>query len=191
MWCILGLGNPGIRYRNTRHNLGFMVVDEMARRWNAPWRERDLYHEARISLPSPAVLVKPQTFMNLSGQAAAQLNRHRRIAIGNILAVCDDLSLPLGTLRLRASGSDGGQKGLRSLIEGLGSKDFPRLRLGIGPLPQGWEAASYVLSPFAPDERDTCRLMLCRACEAIESILESGLEKTMNQINRKTKEEPR
>ncbi len=189
MWCILGLGNPEPRYRHTRHNLGFMVVEELAERNKASWHRHRHHLEARVG--QRLILAKPQTYMNLSGQAAAWLHRYRRIPVDRMLVVCDDLALPQGSLRLRATGSDGGHKGLRSIIESLGRSDFPRLRLGIGPLPQGWDAADFVLAVPSPSERTAIAPLVAEACQAVDTIVSLGLEKAMNQINRKTKKEPR
>ncbi|HBE72577.1 MAG TPA: aminoacyl-tRNA hydrolase [candidate division Zixibacteria bacterium] len=191
MWCVVGLGNPGRRYEGTRHNLGFLAVDELARRRLAPWRARALHLAARTADGAPALLVKPQTFMNLSGPAVARALRYRKVAADRLLVVCDDLALPFGSLRLRPRGSDGGHNGLRSIIESLGTSDFPRLRLGIGAAPPGLDASRYVLERFPPAERSRLPELLGLAADGLELALEKGIEKAMNQINRTIKEEPR
>lgn len=186
MKLIVGLGNPGARYRMTRHNLGFMVVDVLADRWRISVGGRR--HEAEIGTGEIAsvrtVLAKPQTFMNASGESVAKLRRLHRLDPSDILAIYDDLDLPLGRIRLRADGGAGGHNGVASLISVLG-KGFPRLRIGIGRPPGGADPVGYVLEPFEPSERPIVQEAIERAADGAESWLAQGLEPTMNVLNRR------
>jgi PTH1 family peptidyl-tRNA hydrolase len=182
MWCIAGLGNPGREYRNTRHNLGFMVVDLLADRFNLAWKRRALYSCA-IHSPSGLFLVKPLTFMNQSGLAVAKALSYQKIHPGKLLVVCDDINLPLGKIRLRAKGSDGGHNGLKSVIQHLKSSDFARLRLGVGPLPAGAVLADFVLSDFTRSERDLTAEVLDKAAKAVEETTKYNMDKAMNRVN--------
>ena len=181
----IGLGNPGPTYASTRHNLGFMVLDRLAKKHGASWsRGSRTYKVAEIDLDSRhVILVKPQTFMNLSGRAAVAVHGKFDNAPQETVAVVDDLALPLGTLRLRQRGSDGGHNGLRSIASELGTTDFPRLRLGIGGAPGGADPADYVLEPFDEDERPVASEMVSRAGECLESIVLLGFERTMGEFN--------
>jgi len=186
MRLVVGLGNPGTRYRLTRHNLGFMVVDALAERWRISVGGRR--HEAEIGTgeieASRVVLAKPQTFMNASGESIAKLRRLYRLDPADILAVYDDLDLPLGKVRLRGDGGAGGHNGVASLITILG-KGFPRLRIGIGRPPGGADPVGYVLEPFAPSEMSTLQEVIGRATDGVESWVRNGLEATMNVLNRR------
>ena len=185
MKLIVGLGNPGSRYRATRHNLGFMVIDTLADRWGIGVGGRR--HEAELGTGevagTRAVLAKPQTFMNASGESVAKLRRLYRLDPTQILAIYDDLDLPLGKVRLRGDGGAGGHNGVASLIAVLG-KGFPRLRIGIGRPPGGGDPVGYVLEPFAVAELPTVQSAITRAADGVESWLRDGLEATMNTINR-------
>jgi PTH1 family peptidyl-tRNA hydrolase len=179
---IAGLGNPGPKFRGTRHNVGFDVLDLMARRaavqfesspasaLTARWRDRD------------ALLVKPLTFMNLSGQAVGELVRYFKVEIADVLVIFDEAQLPLGKLRARARGSAGGHNGLKSVIEHLGS-DVARLRLGIGRGDGGRDLADHVLARFDTDEGAEAERMIARAADAAETFLTSGIAVVMNQYN--------
>jgi PTH1 family peptidyl-tRNA hydrolase len=181
-WLVVGLGNPGREYLNTRHNLGFSALALLASQEGLTWRYRERYSYAC----GEAYLVRPLTFMNLSGQAVRQVVRERGFIPKRMLVVCDDINLPLGRLRLRGSGSHGGQNGLRSVIDSLGTQDFPRLRLGIGPCPPALDASRFVLGRFAPEQRPLAEQMVHRAAQAVREVLGQGLEKAMNTINQKT-----
>lgn len=182
---LVGLGNPGDRYRDTRHNVGFMVLDRLRVRWG--WG--NFRSKGNSELLSgrrgehQVYLLKPQTYMNLSGQAVSALRRQTPIVAAEVMCIVDEFALPLGKLRLRASGSAGGHNGLKSLIADLGSQDFPRLRMGIGPVPEGWEAANFVLGRFQAAEREALEEMIERACECAETWLESGIAPAMNRYN--------
>lgn len=181
---IVGLGNPGRRYERTRHNIGFMVLDRLAAdHGNPPWREERKALVARLSIDGTALLLaKPQTFMNLSGQAVRALAAWHHLAPSAILVVSDDLDLPFGRLRLRPGGSPGGHNGLRSIIADLGTQEFLRLRIGIGRPTQG-DPVDYVLAPFSPDEaRDLDHL--CReAADQIVYLARHGIRAAMNAFN--------
>jgi PTH1 family peptidyl-tRNA hydrolase len=186
MKLVVGLGNPGARYRHTRHNLGFMVIDALAERWGIGVGGRR--HEAELGTGdvqgTRVVLAKPQTFMNASGESIAKLRRLYRLEPSEILAVYDDLDLPLGRVRLRGAGGAGGHNGVASLISVLG-KGFPRLRLGIGRPPGGADPVGFVLERFDPSVCATVRGVVLRAAEAAESWVVSGLEVAMNAVNRR------
>ena len=186
MWLIVGLGNPGARYQSTRHNCGFMVVEELARRAHAQFKERESEALiARATLDGQRfLLAKPQTFMNESGVAVAGLKRRYDVSLERVLVVADELALPLGTIRLRRSGSAGGHNGLKSIIERLGSNEFPRLRLGIGSDHPITDAAGYVLAEFPHREREILSEMVLRAADAVQDLLTSGIDLTMSKHNR-------
>jgi PTH1 family peptidyl-tRNA hydrolase len=196
--AIFGLGNPGPRYAGTRHNIGFAVVDELARRAaiafeSAPadalvakWRHRGAGAPGVDNAGGEVVLlVKPLTFMNESGQAVGELARYFKIEVPDLLVVVDEVQLPLGKLRARARGSAGGHNGLKSIIAHLGD-EFPRLRVGVGRGPVGdvqRDLADQVLSRFEPDERDEAGRMALRAADAAETFITSGIAAVMNLFN--------
>jgi PTH1 family peptidyl-tRNA hydrolase len=181
---VVGLGNPGAEYRDTRHNVGFLVADELARRWAVAPRGAEC--NARLAGRDGALLALPQTYMNRSGYAVRCLAERYGIAPEGILVVLDEVALPLGKLRLRPGGSPGGHRGLESILESLQSDRVPRLRLGVraGEAPPTGEGlVDFVLTPFAPEERETVAAMVLRAADAVESWLEQGLEPTMARYN--------
>ena len=182
---VLGLGNPGPEYAWTRHNLGFMVLDELSSRHRIPVRER-----TRLALTGtgpllghPAVLAKPRTYMNLSGQAAQSLASRFQIQPSRLLVLVDDFTIPLGRVRVRREGGTGGHNGLASLLECLGTRSFPRIRLGIGPRPPDRDPADFVLEEFHEDETEAVRDLVLRGADAVESWFEEGIEATMNRFN--------
>jgi len=191
-FLIVGLGNPGPRYAPNRHNAGFRCVDLLAQRHNLTFDR--LQHRALVAtgtiVDEQVVLAKPLTYMNLSGQAVGPLVRSYKIPLDQLLVVYDDLDLPLGTIRLRPRGGAGGHKGMRSIINQLGSQDFPRLRIGIGRPPAGWDPADYVLSDFTPDELPLFRSAADNAVQAIECWLTEGLDAAMNRFNTKSGDYP-
>ncbi len=173
MYAVLGLGNPGEQYRLTRHNLGFKVVEALAIQLQAKWQESGLYLFAPGKLEGvPVVLVKPVTFVNRTGLAAVTLGQQFPVSIEELLVVLDDVNLSLGKIRLRLKGSDGGHKGLASLIDELGSQEFPRLRLGIGPAPEGAELRGFVLGEFEEGEVAVVEKMISEAIRAIELFVQ-------------------
>jgi PTH1 family peptidyl-tRNA hydrolase len=191
MRLIVGLGNPGRRYERTPHNVGFDVVNILAQRHGAQWslaaRFEAALAEATI-LGCRTTLMKPLTYMNLSGRAVHAYLAKNEGAPEEILVVCDDVNLPLGQLRLRPSGSHGGHKGLLSIIQSLGSLDFPRLRLGVRPAevpPDGW--IDYVLSRFSPETWQMIERAEQEAADAVEIVLERGLDAAMNRFNRRAR----
>lgn len=182
MRVVVGLGNPGARYAQTRHNIGFMVADWLAAARGGPWRVQGESQVAPLGLADrEVILVKPQTYMNRSGAAVAALQAQAGFAPGEMLVLLDDFLLDFGRLRLRRGGSDGGHNGLASVLEHLNTQEVPRLRLGIGPLPPGEESIDYVLSPFSPGE--DVEGLVARGCLAVEACASAGIEVAMNQFN--------
>jgi len=184
-YLIVGLGNPGAVYRNNRHNIGFKLVDRVAQELGVKFSR--LESKALVTkgehLGRRVVLAKPQTFMNLSGQSIGGLVRFYKVPMSNLLVAYDDVDLPLGTLRIRSGGGSAGQKGMSSIIDRLGTQDFPRLRLGIGRPPGRMEAADYVLQDFSSVETELLQQTLERAVEAALVFVVEGLETAMNQFN--------
>jgi peptidyl-tRNA hydrolase, PTH1 family len=183
---IVGLGNPGRRYRETRHNVGFAVVDGLADRHATTFEPAPadaLIARARRLGPDGALLVKPLTMMNLSGFAVSQLARYYRVEPGDILVVADDVNLPLGRLRARPRGSAGGHNGLRSIIEQFGSIEFARLRVGVGRGDPRRDLADHVLAGFDADERPAVDEAIARAADASELFAAAGIEQVMNRFN--------
>lgn len=178
---VFGLGNPGERYAATRHNIGFMVVDELSRRLRARFRNSDGRAVGRSNWRGDELrLVKPLLYMNESGlPVAEQLGREP----DEFLVVCDDFALGFGRLRLRPQGSEGGHNGLASIIYRLGTDRFPRLRIGIGAPPAGQDRAEYVLEPFTPDEARLLPGLIGRAADACLAVATEGLERAMNRYN--------
>lgn len=185
MKLIVGLGNPGRRYAETRHNVGFEVVAELARRFGdggPKLRFQGETVEARIDAER-VVLLTPHTMMNRSGASVRPARDFYQLEPADVLVVCDDFQLPLARLRVRARGSSGGQKGLDDVIRCLGTEEVPRLRIGIGPVPGHWDVADFVLSKFRPDERDDIALALVRAADAAADWVRQGLDFCMNRYN--------
>jgi PTH1 family peptidyl-tRNA hydrolase len=187
MKLIIGLGNPDRRYRQTRHNVGWEVVDRLGRRLGVAVDQEDGWAIVGSGTVGRrrVLLAKPQTYVNLSGTAVADLRRRHRVKLEDLVVVVDDLDLPLGRLRLRPGGSHGGHNGLRSIIDALGSDAFPRLRVGIGRPPEGMDPAQFVLTPFTTEERAAMDPALERAAEAIETVVREGLQAAMNRFNAK------
>lgn len=183
--AILGLGNIGGRYEETRHNLGFMVVRSiLAREKLALHREEGLYDWAVWNSGShQTVLGMPRTYMNRSGLAATALLTKYDLTPDRLVVIVDDFSLPLGRIRLRKSGSDGGHNGLASIIEELGTENFARIRMGIGPLPENQAAVDFVLNEFGKGERESALKMITIASEAVSFIIEQSLDLAMTKYN--------
>jgi peptidyl-tRNA hydrolase, PTH1 family len=182
---IVGLGNPGREYVNTRHNVGFKVLDCICQDLNVRLnrvQSKALVGRAMIG-EEKIILAKPHTFMNLSGQAVSGLMHFYKIELSQILIIHDDLDLPLGVLRLRASGGSAGQKGLASVIERLGTEEFPRLRIGIGRPPGRMDAVDYVLQNFSSSELEILSIVLDKACQAARFFVTDGIERAMNLFN--------
>ncbi len=189
MKLVCGLGNPGARYARTRHNAGFMVVEAFAQPLGASWSERWNARVAKVALGREDVLVlEPLTFMNLSGHAVSAAARFFRIVKEDVLIVHDDVDLALGRLMLKFGGGDGGHKGIRSIIEQFGTRDFARLRVGVGrPAQQGPEVPDYVLSPFHESELESLSGALDAAAEGIRAWVAGGVPTAQNRVNRRVR----
>jgi PTH1 family peptidyl-tRNA hydrolase len=183
--AVVGLGNPGPRYARTRHNVGFRVVDRLRRRHGLPAFEQGgpLELSRGQCTGRPVALVRPLTYMNRSGEAVRVLLELEPLPVEALLVVADDVYLPLGRLRLRRRGGDGGHNGLRSIIEALGSQDFPRLRVGIGGDVESEELRAYVLEEFGETESTIIERTIEEAVEAVETVLEAGIGEAMNRFN--------
>ena len=191
-YLIIGLGNPGREYKFTRHNIGFLTIDELSNRLsikithvrNKAVIGSGLYNQSKITL------AKPQTFMNLSGQSVVSLIKFYKLPVDHTLIIHDDLDLPFGTLRMRPSGSAGGQKGILSVIQMLGSDQIPRLRMGIGRPTGRMDPVNYVLQRFSTQEEDILDEVIERACEACLSFIDHGIEQTMSRFNQVVQDNP-
>jgi PTH1 family peptidyl-tRNA hydrolase len=179
---VAGLGNPGPEYAATRHNIGFMVVDQLAAQFGSIW-EKSSKWDALIAKLGSVFLAKPMTYMNRSGYAVLELVQFYKIQPSEILVVLDDIALPLGRLRLRASGGSGGHNGLESIILQFGTEDIPRLRIGIGEAPQSG-SVDYVLSRFFEEEKPVVRSAIDRATEAVKCAIDNNLISAMNIFNK-------
>lgn len=184
-WLIVGLGNPGAQYEATRHNLGFMLVDRLARQFNVQVKRSECRALiGQVSFNEQTIeLVKPQTFMNLSGESIACLLKKETRSAKNIIVVTDDLALPIGKIRLRPKGSAGGHNGLKSLIECLRTDEFIRLRIGIQPEHPISETKSFVLDKFSRTDLETIEKVLDTSAEAVCAVISDGVEKAMAQFN--------
>jgi PTH1 family peptidyl-tRNA hydrolase len=184
-FLLVGLGNPGREYKDNRHNVGFMAIDRLVVRLNA--RGMKLQSKAIVVTATleerKLILAKPQTFMNLSGQSVQGLAHFYKVPLTNLMVLSDDLDIPFGTIRIRASGGAGGQRGMASTIERLGTRDFPRLRIGIGRPPGRMDPAAYVLQDFSKDEAQTLSEVLDHAADAVLAFVVDGLNASMNKFN--------
>jgi len=186
MKLVVGLGNPGKKYESTRHNIGFDVIRDLAQRHAAgPGRNKfdGLLQECSIQ-GQRTLLLMPLTYMNLSGRSVRQTVDFYKLQLDELMLVCDDFNLDLGALRIRSGGSAGGQKGLADTIQQLSSDDFPRLRVGIGPVPERWDAVDFVLGKFAGEQAELAKQQIRRAGDAVETWISCGIDQTMNQYNR-------
>jgi len=182
---IVGLGNPGRKYVGTRHNVGFDLVDLLAFRWKASSWFPDSgaeVSEATVGT-EPITLVKPLTYMNRSGRVVVRFVRGRNVPLDRCLVVVDDMHLEVGKVRFRRKGSTGGHNGLSSITECLGSPEYPRLRIGVGPAPPSSEWADFVLTPWDSEDREKLDAALVRAAEGVETLLELGIERAMSRFN--------
>jgi len=184
-YLLIGLGNPGREYRDNRHNVGFMLIDRLIVRLNA--RGMKVQSKAIITTATyedrKLILAKPQTYMNLSGQSAQGLLNFYKLPVENMLVAHDDLDIPFGTIRIRPGGGPGGQRGMASTIEQLGTKDFPRLRIGIGRPPGRMDPSAYVLQNFSREEMKILSEIVDRAADAALTFVVDGLNKAMNKYN--------
>jgi peptidyl-tRNA hydrolase, PTH1 family len=185
MKLVVGLGNPGPKYAGTRHNVGFDVLDRLsaAAPGSTVWTKFEA-ELCSVSIGSEKVLLAaPQTYMNLSGRAVRSLMDFYKLAASDLLVVCDDLNLEPGRLRLRGSGTAGGQKGLQNIIQHLGTQEFARLRIGIGRPPGRMDAAAYVLQKFAAQERELMEVVVAQAADGVGLWVRQGIEAAMNRLN--------
>ncbi len=183
MKVIVGLGNPGPRYKDTRHNVGFQTLEELARRH--PVQRQESRFDAIIAhlqvKQEKVFLLKPLTYMNLSGKAVRALIAYYKIDLKDIIVIYDDMDLPVGNVRVRSAGGTGGHRGMSSLVESLGTREFARIRIGIGRPPH--EAIDWVLGRFSPEERPLINNAVARAADAVEAWMVHGIEKAMNEYN--------
>jgi PTH1 family peptidyl-tRNA hydrolase len=185
MKMVVGLGNPGQKYAGTRHNVGFDVIAELARRYEngRPKNKFNGEYAETIINNEKTVLICPLTFMNLSGQSVRAFVDFFKLDLDDLLIICDDFNLALGRIRMRPNGSAGGQNGLNDIINRLGSRDFGRLRLGIGKPPPNWEVSNYVLGKFGEDDRSVIGKSVARCADATEVWVAKGMQAAMNQFN--------
>jgi PTH1 family peptidyl-tRNA hydrolase len=184
-YLIVGLGNPGREYRNTKHNVGFMLADRLADRMKVRFtrsQSKALVTNGRLQ-DNRIILAKPQTYMNKSGHPIQALLKFYKLTLEYLLVAYDDVDLPFDTIRLKPSGGSAGHKGMRSIIEQLGTDNFPRLRMGIGRPPGSKQAADYVLKPFSKDENDFLEVFLNRAADAALSVITHGMDYAMSKYN--------
>lgn len=188
MYIIVGLGNPGKDYENTRHNVGFMVIDEAAEKYHISVNEKK--HKAIVGkgfiAGQKVILVKPQTFMNLSGESVRDIIDYYKIdEKTELIIISDDISLDVGALRVRKKGSAGGHNGLKNIILHLGHDEFQRIRMGVGEKPAGYDLADYVLGHFPKDEKEKIEESVKKAADALEVMIADGPDAAMNQFNKK------
>ena len=184
-WLVVGLGNPGPKYEWTRHNVGFLVVDELAERASIPVQKlkyKALTNTTVIGGQS-VLLMKPTTYMNLSGESVGQAARFYKIPPERVLVISDDVALPQGKLRIRRSGSAGGHNGLKNIIAHLGTQEFPRIKVGVGDKPKKMDLADYVLSRFSKEDRAAMEDAFKEAAKAVEVMITEGMDTAMNQFN--------
>ena len=190
MKLIVGLGNPGKEYANTRHNIGFDVIETLAEQENIPVLEKK--HKAVIGKGyiggQKVILAKPQTYMNLSGESIREIADFYKIEPENMIIIYDDISLDVGRLRIRKKGSAGGHNGIKNIIAHLGTDVFPRIKVGIGEKPQGWDLADYVLGRFSKEDRELIKEGFECAAEAVAMITAGEIDQAMNKYNRKRKD---
>ncbi len=186
LFIVVGLGNPGSRYENTRHNMGFDTIDLLSAKYNikvSKVKFKAITGDGEIE-GQRVILVKPQTYMNLSGESVREIIEWYKIPINNIIIVYDDIDMPLGKIRVRPGGSSGTHNGMRSIIYQIQSDGFPRVRVGIGRPPEGWALADFVLSKFNAEDRKLVNESIKNACDAVASIVKSGVDTAMNKFNR-------
>jgi peptidyl-tRNA hydrolase, PTH1 family len=189
-YLIVGLGNPGREYALTRHNIGFRIADRLVEDWGTRFSRQqcDSFIAKAVRGETNLILAKPQTFMNLSGRAVAGLMRFYQIPTDQLLVCCDDIDLPFGVLRLRASGGSAGQRGMQSILDGLTTRDIPRLRFGVGRPPGRMDAAAHVLQAFNSAEEEALPGLIDTAVQAVNTFIDAGLTTAMNQYNGNTAE---
>jgi len=186
MKLIAALGNPGDKYSNTRHNAGFMIIDKLAQKWGFEFMQENKFKSLICKTfynNEPIFIIKPQTFMNLSGEAVGAVMHFYKIELPDLLVVYDDISLSLGKMRFRANGSDGGHNGIKSIISHVNSDKFARLKFGVGPQPANVPSEVFVLSDFPKDDKQILEDTVQKATEAIECYFSNGMEKAQNMFN--------
>jgi PTH1 family peptidyl-tRNA hydrolase len=190
-WMIVGLGNPGRKYQKSRHNVGFQCVDRIARAHQLAFDKRKSKGHLALGhmVGHPVILLKPQTYMNDSGQSVGPVARFYRVPMTQIMVIYDELDLALGSVRLRGAGGSGGHKGMRSIIDQLGGQDFPRLRVGIGRPPGRMDPAAYVLQDFSDEENGVLAEVFDWTISAIECWLTEGIDIAMTRFNRTSSEQ--
>jgi PTH1 family peptidyl-tRNA hydrolase len=187
MYIIVGLGNPTSKYDGTRHNIGFDVITRMSDDYNIPLdinKHKAICGSGYIE-GEKVILAKPQTYMNLSGESVRALADFYKVDSDNIIVIYDDISLDVGKLRIRTKGSAGGHNGIKSIIAHLGTESFPRIKVGVGDKPAGWDLADYVLSRFTKEEDETIKDSLKKSSVAVKTIIRDGMETAMNLFNKK------
>ncbi|HET6514402.1 MAG TPA: aminoacyl-tRNA hydrolase [Thermodesulfovibrionales bacterium] len=184
MWIIAGLGNPGPRYAGTRHNVGFLVVDEISSRCGIDVKTRGAYNVGKGSMgDKDIILLEPLTFMNRSGLAVRDIMKRYHVLPENLIVIQDDIDMEIGKLKIRKRGSSGGHRGVESIIETIGTRDFARVKIGVGR-EAGVSVEDYVLRKFKKDDIPLIRGAIVRAADAVEAIVKEGIEKAMNWFNR-------
>ena len=185
-WLVVGLGNPGDKYENTRHNVGFLTIDHIAGEQRVPVQKlkyRALTNTVELG-GAKVLLMKPVTYMNLSGEAVGEAARFYKIPTDHVLVISDDVSLPIGKLRIRKGGSAGGHNGLKNIIQHLGTDQFPRVRVGVGQKPHpDYDLADWVLGKFQGEDKKVMDEAVKRAADAVECILKEGADRAMNRFN--------
>lgn len=182
MKAVIGLGNPEVKYAKTRHNIGFMVVDKLLEKNNVTLSEK---FQSFFGKKGDVLYLLPKTYMNLSGRAVVELVNFYKLSVRDFIVICDDFTLELGTLRFRKNGSDGGHNGLKSIINLVGSSDFDRLKVGIGPLVENMPVENFVLGNFRQDEIQTLDKIIQIAAESIEEYLKTDIQNVQNKYNKK------
>lgn len=187
MYIIIGLGNPSKEYEHTRHNIGFDIITNISREYNIPldYKKHKAICGKGMIEGEKVVLVKPQTYMNLSGESVRELVDFYKVPNENIIIIYDDISLDVGQLRIRLKGSAGGHNGIKSIISHLGSMEFPRIKVGVGDKPKGWDLADYVLSRFQGVDAVIIKDAIEKSTLAVKDIIKDGLDSAMNVYNRK------
>lgn len=186
MWLIVGLGNPGMQYEQTRHNMGYLAVDELSKLWKLPITHEKMhgYFASGRAAGQAVALLKPTTYMNDSGRSVAEAMSKLRVGLDELIVLYDDLDLPVGKLRVRLKGGPGTHNGMKSLIFDAGSEDFVRIRIGIGAVPQNMDIIDFVLGKPQDEERELLQAACKRAAEAVDAIVRLGAEQAMQRYNK-------
>ena len=188
-FCIVGLGNPGRQYEETKHNVGFHVIDKLAKKYDIEvnkFKNKAFVGDGTIK-GKRVLLVKPQTYMNLSGESVREIVNFYKIPQERFVVIFDDTSLPCGSVRIRDNGSHGGHNGIRNIIDQMGTDEFNRIKVGIGEKPSGWDLADYVLAKFNPDDLPMMEQGMDKAVQGVELMLSRGIKEAANRVNQKAK----